>query len=210
MKKASLLFVLVAVVALLPAASLSVDQFRYAYGQWEMEGNRLVQRDLLAGMARVDIPYNQEGTVIYDFNVRYVDGGEDSHAGFGIHIFVENPAFGKAWGNDKSYLLWLNYDSDPSGISEGLSAQIYKSLNHYDMELIADYDLNRFASLLTKSNSDATIPVRMEVDSRTGEVKIADPLRDNWVYKFNLGNSVPLKGKFVSLRTNSGSFSFGY
>lgn len=210
MKKASLFFVLVVVVALLPAASLSVDQFHYAYGQWEMEGNRLVQKDLLAGMARVDIPYNQEGTVVYNFNVQYVDGGEDSHAGFGIHIFVENPAVGKAWGNDKSYLLWLNYDSNPKGISPGLSAQVYKSLNNYNMELIADYDLNRFASLLTPSNSKVTIPVRMEVNGTTGEVKITDPLRDNWVYKFNLGNNSPLKGKYISLRTNSGSFSFGY
>ncbi|MBB6480989.1 hypothetical protein [Spirochaeta isovalerica] len=211
MKKTSLLVTALLFFFLFSSAALSVDEFHYAYGQWEMQGNRLVQKDLLAGMARVDIPFPQEGTVVYDFNVRYEDGGtEDLHAGFGIHLFVNNPAPGKAWGNDKSYLLWLNYDTDPSGITNGLSAQVYKSLSHHEMELVADYDLNRFASLLTNTNKDATIPVKLEVNSNTGDVKIADPMRDGWVYKFNLGNAKPLNGKFISLRTNSGSFSFGY
>ncbi|MBN2655637.1 MAG: hypothetical protein JXR86_01150 [Spirochaetales bacterium] len=211
MKKTPFLVAALLLFAALPSTALPVDQFHYAYGQWEIEGDRLVQTDLLAGMARVDIPYLQEGTVVYDFNVRYEDGGtEDLHAGFGIHIFVDNPAPGKAWGNDKSYLLWLNYDADPEGISPGLSAQIYKSLSHHEMELVADYDLNRYAPLLADSNKDVAIPVLMEVNGYTGDVKIADPLRDGWVYRFTLGNKEPLSGKFVSLRTNSGSFSFGY
>lgn len=211
MHKMTLLFFIVLLSGFLPLAALSADGFKFAYGQWDMENNRLVQKDLDAGMARVDIPYPQKGKVVYSFNVKYLDGGtEDQHAGFGIHIFVGNPPKGKAWGDDKSYLIWLNYDASPKGISKGLSAQVYKSLSNSKMELVADYDLNQFASLLTAANKDVVIPVRMEVDGQTGDVKILDPFRKNWVYKFNLGNKEPLTGNYVSLRTNSGSFSFGY
>lgn len=210
MNKKSLLTVLLAGFVLSASMAQSVDTFKFAYGQWEMEGERLIQKDLLAGMARVDIPLVQEGKVVYDFNVRYEDGGtEDQHAGFGIHIFVDQPARGKAWGNGKSYLLWLNYDVDPRGISRGLSAQVYKSLSHHEMELVADFDLNKFAPLLKADNQGLALPVRLEIDGRTGNVKIADPLREGWVYRFNLGNDKPLTGNYISLRTNSGSFSFG-
>ena len=195
---------------LAPSFSLSPDDFHYAYGQWVLAGDRLVQNDLKAGMARVDIPYAQEGVANYQFNVQYRAGGsEDNHAGFGIHIFVDKPAPGKAWGNGKSYLLWLNYDENPKGISSGLSAQVYKSLNHSQMELVADFDLNEYAPLLNASNLNLVIPVKMEVDGISGDVKIYDPTKEGWVYRFNLGNEMPLEGNYVSLRTNSASFSFG-
>lgn len=211
MKKSILPVLAMLLCIALPSAALSVDNFHYAYGQWSVEGDRLVQSDLLAGMARVDIPFPQSGEVEYDFNVRYEDGGtDDLHAGFGIHLFVGTPAPGKAWGNDKSYLLWLNYDADPSGISAGLSAQIYRSISNHEMKLIADYDLNRYAPLLTGANSARVVPVKIIVNGDTGDVWIADPLKDNWGYQFNLGNTEPLKGNYISLRTNSGSFSFGY
>ena len=210
MKKVLVLVLLLFVYFLTPFFGLSSDDFKFAYGQWSFVGDRLIQSDLEAGMARVDIPYAQEGLSTYNFNVKYRNGGEDDqHAGFGVHVFVDKPAPGRAWGNGKSYLLWVNYDENAKGISSGLSAQVYKSLNHSQMELVADFDLNKYAPLLVASNIDITIPVRMEVNGITGDVKVYDPTGSNWVYKFNLGNDAPLKGNYVSVRTNSASFSFG-
>ncbi len=210
MKKLLLILVFLSVIMLLPLYSLSPENFHYAYGQWNVVGDRLVQRDVKAGMARVDIPYPQAGIVTYQFNVKYESGGtDDMHAGFGIHIFVDKPAKGKAWGNGKSYLLWLNYDENPKGITKGLSAQVYKSLSNSKMKLIADIDLNKYAYLLTEENMSVVVPIKMSVNGYNGDVKIYDPTDPTWVYVFNLGNTAPLKGGYVSLRTNSSSFSFG-
>jgi len=198
------------VFVLTASFGMSPGIFNYAYGQWDIKGDRLVQSDLNAGMARVDIPYIQNGIATYEFDVQYKNGGaDDQHAGFGIHIFVDNPAPGRAWGNGKSYLIWLNYDEEAKGISSGLSAQVYKSLSHSQMKLVADFDLNKYAPLLNAANMDIVIPVKMKVNGNTGDVKIYDPTKAGWVYEFNLGNSVPLSGNYVSLRTNSASFSFG-
>lgn len=210
MKRKTLLVLWLTFSVLMSVSALSLDGFRYAYGDWDLEGGRLVQSDIKAGMARVDIPMIQRGKVTYDFNVRYEDGGaEDQHAGFGIHLFVDNPPEGKAWGNGDSYLLWLNYDANAKGITPGLSAQVYKSISNSQMRLVADFDLNRFAHYLTASNASFVVPVKMVVDGTTGDVKLYDPMDDGYVYKFNLGNSVPMNGTFISLRTNSASFSFG-
>ncbi len=209
MKK--LIIILVLLIAFItPVFSLSPVDLKFAYGKWTIENSRLYQNDLKAGMARVDIPLKQDGTMVYEFNVRYEDGGtDDMHAGFGIHIFVDKPAPGKAWGNGKSYLLWLNYDENPKGITKGLSAQVYKSTGHSRMELISDTDLNEYAENLSEEALEVIIPFKMEVNGDTGDVKIYDPVDPEWVYKFNLGNTEPLKGNFMSLRTNSMGISFG-
>lgn len=210
MKKLFLLAVLMSFVMILPIYSLTPSDFHYAYGQWSVVGDRLVQSDVKAGMARVDIPFPQAGIVTYQFNVRYETGGlSDMHAGFGIHIFVDKPAKGKAWGNDKSYLLWLNYDKNAKNITKGLSAQVYKSLSNSKMKLVADIDLNKYAYLLSANNLHVVVPVKMTVNGFNGDVKIYDPTDPTWVYVFNLGNRAPLTGKYISLRTNSASFSFG-
>jgi len=210
MKKLFLLAVLMSLVMILPIYSLTPSDFHYAYGHWNVVGDRLVQSDVKAGMARVDIPFPQAGIVTYQFNVRYETGGlSDMHAGFGIHIFVDKPAKGKAWGNGKSYLLWLNYDKNAKNITKGLSAQVYKSLSNSKMKLVADIDLNKFAYLLSANNLHVVVPVKMTVNGFNGDVKIYDPTDPTWVYVFNLGNRAPLTGKYISLRTNSASFSFG-
>ncbi len=210
MKKLFLFTVLLSLVMILPLYSLTPSDFHYAYGQWSVVGDRLVQSDVKAGMARVDIPFPQAGIVTYQFNVKYVTGGlDDMHAGFGIHVFVDKPAKGKAWGNGKSYLLWLNYDKNAKNITKGLSAQIYKSTSNSKMELVADIDLNKYAYLLTPENLHVVVPIKMTINGFNGDVKIYDPTDPTWVYVFNLGNKTPLTGKYISLRTNSASFSFG-
>ncbi len=210
MRRLVVIVILLAVVSIIPLFSLSTADLDFAYGKWAVMGDRLFQTDVKAGMARVDIPAPQAGMMVYEFNVRYEDGGtEDMHAGFGIHVFVDKPASGKAWGNGKSYLLWLNYDENAKGITKGLSAQIYKSLSNSKMELVADIDLNDYTYLLTEDLLDMVIPVKMVVNGFNGDVKIYDPSDSSYVYKFNLGSTAPLAGKFISLRTNSMGISFG-
>lgn len=210
MKKFLVLFLLLLVFIIAPSFSLSPDVFKYAYGDWNIEGSRLVQNDLNSGMARVDISYPQVGISEYQFDVQYEKGGaDDGHAGFGIHIFVDKPAPGKAWGNGDSYLLWMNYDENAKGITKGLSAQVYKSLNHSQMDLVADFDLNQYSHLLSEANADIVLPVKLSVNGITGDVKVYDPTDSSYVYTFNLGNKSPIIGNYVSLRTNSASFSFG-
>ena len=210
MRRLVVVVILLSVISIIPLFSLSIADLDFAYGKWAVVGDRLYQNDLKAGMARVDIPAPQAGLMVYKFNVRYEDGGtDDMHAGFGIHIFVDKPASGKAWGNGKSYLLWLNYDENAKVITNGLSAQIYKSLTNSKMELVADIDLNDYTYLLTEDLLDMVIPFKMVVNGFNGDVKIYDPTDSNYVYKFNLGNKAPLTGQFISLRTNSMGISFG-
>ena len=210
MKKMFVLVLLLLVFIIAQSFSLSPSVFKYAYGEWDIVGNRLVQNDLDSGMARVDVPYPQVGISEYQFNVQYKNGGaDDGHAGFGIHIFVDKPAPGKAWGNGDSYLLWMNYDENAKGITKGLSAQVYKSLNHSQMDLVADFDLNKYSDLISEANADFVLPVKMIVNGISGDVKVYDPTNPAYVYTFNLGNKSPIDGNYVSLRTNSASFSFG-
>jgi hypothetical protein len=210
MRRFTVIVILLSLISIVPLFSLSVGDLDFAYGKWNVRGDRLFQNDLKAGMARVDIPAPQAGMMVYEFNVRYEDGGtDDMHAGFGLHIFVDKAASGKAWGNGKSYLLWLNYDENAKSITKGLSAQLYKSLSNSKMELVADIDLNNYVYLLTEDLLDMVIPVKMVVNGFNGDVKIYDPSDSTYVYKFNLGSTSPLTGRFISLRTNSMGISFG-
>jgi hypothetical protein len=209
MKRILLLVLLVSLISIMPVFSLNAVDLKFADGDWAVLGTRLYQNNLKAGMARVDIPAPQAGMMVYEFNVKYEDGAEDMHAGFGVHLFVDKPARGKAWGNGKSYLLWLNYDKNAKGITKGLSAQIYKSVSNSKMELLADIDLNKFVHLLTAEVLDMVIPVKMVVNGFNGDVKIYDPSDSTYVYKFNLGSTEPLTGQYMSLRTNSMGISFG-
>ena len=210
MKRILLVVLVLVFISVVPLFSLSAADLSFAYGKWAVVGDRLYQNDVKSGMARVDIPAPQAGMMVYKFNVRYEAGGtDDMHAGFGIHLFVDKPAPGKAWGNGNSYLLWLNYDDNAEGVTKGLSAQIYKSTGNSKMELLADIDLNQYTYLLTEDVLDMIIPVKMIVNGFNGDVKIYDPTDSSYVYKFNLGNTAPLTGKFISLRTNSMGISFG-
>ena len=210
MRRLVVIVILLSVISIVPLFSLSAADLDFAYGKWAIIGDRLFQSNLKAGMARVDIPAPQTGMMVYKFNVRYEDGGtDDMHAGFGIHIFVDRTAAGRAWGNGESYLLWLNYDENAKEVTKGLSAQIYKSTSHSRMELLADIDLNAYAYLLTADLLDMIIPVKMVINGFNGDVKIYDPSDSSYVYKFNLGNTAPLTGRYISLRTNSMGISFG-
>jgi hypothetical protein len=180
-----------------------------AYGDWQVQRGRAYQMDHEAGMAKVNFRVPQSGVMQYEFNARYVDGGRDGHAGFGIHIFVDKAHPGKSWGNGESYLLWLNYDKNTDKSEHyGYRAQVYKSESDTEMELMEGYSLRIPTSYLKPEYIDATVPVKIQVYSDTGEVRVYHPIRDNYYYYFYLDFDGMKRGSYISLRTNGLAASF--
>lgn len=131
-------------------------------GDWVVRGGRLVQQDTDSVLARIDRMVRQSGEYEVEFTIRYVDGGYKSmedfedgiyHAGFGIHLGVENPALGKSsWGAGESYLLWLNLDTRPETRRNypehyGFRAQVYESMDNSSMMLARDPRIARDPAL---------------------------------------------------------------
>ena len=212
--KRFVLFLLVLGVSVTLFAQVQLPEHHFATGSgsWSFIGSRLFQNDAKAGLAKVNIKAPQKGPMIYEFNVRYEDGAEDGHGGFGIHIFGNNVAHRASWGNGTSYLLWLNYDEKPvtKGFIKGFSAQVYKSTSNSRMELVESFDLNEYAYLLTYENVAQPVPVKIWVNGDTGEVRVYDPTDPDLEYYFYF--FLPekgLKGDWVSVRTNGIKLSFG-
>lgn len=128
----------------------SMGSWRPGYGNWSIQSGRLVQSNTETGLARIDRRASQSGVYELEFTIRYVDGGYKSeadlsrgeyHAGFGIHVGVDNPALGKiSWGAGESYLLWLNLDTRDSTRRNypehyGFRAQVYESESNSRMSL---------------------------------------------------------------------------
>jgi len=213
--KRLVLFLLVLGVGVSLFAQVQLPEYTFASGSWSFVGDRLFQNDANARLAKVNIKIPQSGQMIYEFNVRYENGIEDGHGGFGIHIFANNVLNQASWGSGVSYLLWLNYDEHPitKGIPAGFSAEVYRSYTNSYMELVDAVDLNQYAYLLTQENCvDNTVPFRIWIDGNTGEVRVYDPTDPNngfYFYYFLDKKDLPLKGDWISLRTNGISLSFG-
>jgi len=206
---------LVAAAAVITAETTVLEaKFQYGmstsgeYGEWTVKNNRLFQMDAGERLAKVNFEAAQQGLMEYTFDVRYETGGiSDRMGGFGIQVFVDDAAKGKSWGNGESFLLWLNYDENPSYGKAGFRAQVYRSIGHSEMELIDGYDIPLDTRVLTAANMELIIPVKIQIDGNTGLVKVWDPTRTGMYVKFYL-NEAPKKGNFVALRTNSLSVSF--
>jgi hypothetical protein len=190
--------------------------FATGSGGWRFIGDRLHQTevDSNARLAKVNIRVPQSGAMLYEFNVRYEDVANKSHWGFGIHIFANDVIHRASWGSGRSYLIWLNYDLNPvtPGIPRGLSAQVYRSVSNTRMDLVESFDLNEFAYLLTAENLSYEVPVALVVNGNTGEVRLYDPTDPyyEWYFYFFLPReSLPLRGDWVSLRSNGLRLSFG-
>jgi hypothetical protein len=211
---ACLLILSVAVVSV-SAQSVLVDEkftsmrrWDGAYGDWRLQGGRLVQADTENRLAKINLPVRQTGTMQYEFNARYVAGGEDGHAGFGIHLFVDDAHPGKSWGNGWSYLMWINYDMETSeSRHRGFRGQVYKSTSDTQMKLVESLNIRIPDNYLREEYIYATVPVKMVVDSNSGMVKVYDPLDMNYFYRFYLDRPIP-RGSFISLRSNSFAVSF--
>jgi hypothetical protein len=240
MKKVALIFA--ALLLLLPfAVSAQVivnDDFSTlgewvpGYGEWGIRGGMLVQRDTHTGLARIDRMVEQDDEYEISFRVRYEAGGFESraallaqqlHAGFGIHVGVENPALGRvAWGAGNSYLLWLNLDTRTETAMDapehlGFRAQVYRSTSNSEMELVDAYNIDILAALnafgydvsLADLESIIAVPaqIKIRVNTDTGRIMVMDPTNPTLWFYFNVAPSV-LRGDYMSLRTNSLAVSF--
>jgi hypothetical protein len=192
--------------------SQNIDGWTAAYGDWKMVGDRLVQSSTKAGMAQAYMMLPQSGIMEYQFDVKYLDGGEDMFAAFGFHIGIGNPAKGKSWGNDHSFLFWLTFDPEAYGGS-GVYGQAYYSESNSVMGMIHDpraYEIpmSRLEDINLEKMGMYALPIRVRVNYNTGDVKVWDPVISNYYYRFNLGG--PIRGgDYISVRTNSLAASFG-
>jgi len=212
--KRFILFLLVLGVGVSLFAQVQLPEYHFASGSWSFIGDRLYQNDANARLAKVNIRVPQSGPMIYEFNARYEGGAEDGHAGFGFHIFADNVINRESWGSGVSYLLWLNYDEHPitKGIPAGFSAEVYRSYTQSRMDLVQAFDLNQYAYLLTDENLSQPVPVKIWVDGNTGEVRVydpTDPAGEYYFYFYLNTKDFPMKGNWVSLRTNGVKMSFG-
>jgi hypothetical protein len=207
-------FLLISCIAVSVFAQVQLPEYRFASGSWSFAGPRLYQNDDRAPLAKVNFRVPQSGPMLYEFNARYESGAEDGHGGFGVHVFADSAYNAASWGAGKSYLLWLNYDENPlrnSGIPAGFSAQVYRSISNSSMTLVDSVDLNEFAYLITDYNLSQPVPVKLWVDGSTGEVRVYDPTDPDLNYYFYFyvdSRDVPLRGDWVSLRTNGVNLSF--
>jgi hypothetical protein len=208
---------LAALFVFAPLFAQSLPEFYTVAGKWSFADGRLYQSDETARLAKVNLRVPQAGPMVYEFNARYEGGGEDGHGGFGIHLFAENvdtrPR--NAWGSGNSYLLWLNYDENPSNpqIPAGLSAQIYRSYNNSgDMRLLESVDLNEYAENVTDEDLDYPVNFVIRMDGNTGEIRVYDPTDETGTayFYYNIDKrDLPRKGSWVTLRTNGVKISFG-
>ncbi|MCL2243554.1 MAG: hypothetical protein FWC03_03690 [Treponema sp.] len=211
MKKMVLALVLIT-GAVFAYAQANLPNYQAVSGRWSMIGGRLQQTDERARLARLNVRVPQASDIMtYEFDAKYEGGAEDGHAGFGIHVFVDNAFSREAWGAGRSVLLWLNYDEKPltSDIPKGFSAQVYRSLSNTDMRLVESIDLNEFFYYVTDNDLLQAWPIKIVINSNTGETRIYDPVDSTIYYYFYLDRSyLPLRGEWVVLRTNGMKASF--
>ena len=208
MKRTLVLFTVIVMAAGMACAD-GHGFFGTPEGQWNLVGNRLFQKDEGAPRAKAWMPLPQDGSMIYEFTMRYEGGGEDGHGGVGIHILSDSVPRGKSWGMGDSWLLWLNYDEDPSapGVPTGLSAQVYKSDTNSKMEIVDSVSL-RYAEPLLMANLSYDIPIKLTYLSERGRVLIADPSGRTAGWYVDLSGSAGADADYVAVRTNGVSVSF--
>lgn len=137
-----------------------------AEGMWNVIGKDISQGDATSKLSRLDSKIVNGSTIELSFNVAYIAGGYrdeqmlskgEYHAGFGIHLGVEDPLLReRSWGNGDSYLLWINLDTRSTTRTDmpehyGLRAQVYKSNSPSSMNLIKSDMLAQDAALLSMS-----------------------------------------------------------
>jgi hypothetical protein len=209
--KRVIFFSLITVIAVSLYAQEQIPEYHFASGRWGFIDERLYQNDAKAPLAKVNFLVPQQGPMVYEFNVRYEGGAEDGQGGFGLHVFADTSHNSASWGSGNSYLLWLNYDEKPRGksVPAGLSAQVYRSYTNSRMELVQSISLSDYTDLLTTENLAAPIPFKIEINGETGEFRIYDPTDEGVYYYFKVNQrDIPLKGNWVSLRTNGLKASF--
>jgi hypothetical protein len=212
MKRLTILICLLLLIVPAMLFAQALGPWKAAYGDWRMMGERLVQMNTKAGMAQAYMRQPQSGIMQYEFDVRYIDGGMDRYAGFGVHIGIDKAHPTKSWGNGRSFLLWLTYDPKAYDGS-GVFAQAYKSINSSTMNLMHParaymIPASRLQGIYVDHLREYVLRVKIRVNYDTGWVKVWDPVIPNYYYRFWLGSAIR-GGNFISVRTNSLAVSFG-
>jgi hypothetical protein len=208
--KRLVLFLMLLGVGISLFAQVQLPEHYYASGRWNFVGNRLYQNDVKERLAKVNMRIPQSGPMIYEFDARYEDG---EWGGFGIHIFTDEVYHKASWGSGVSYLLWLNYDENPitAGIPRGLSAQVYRSYSSSQMDLVESIPLPQYENALMNNLGEAIL-FTIWANGNTGEVRVYDPTdssMESYFYFYMDRSDVPMRGNWISLRTNGLKLSFG-
>jgi hypothetical protein len=182
-------------------------------GNWKSVNGRLAQTDAMATIAMATAKAPQSGTMLYEFDVEYIGGGEDDYAGFGFHIGVSNPSRQRSWGNGRSMLAWVTFDPDVYGWP-GAFIHVYQSHGPIKMGLyptgniIEDGDSFPVNEEYLKYEYLAyNVPVKLALDFNTGKGRFYDPFApDRYYFPFDLGASIA-SGDYFTFRTNSVSLS---
>jgi hypothetical protein len=195
----------------------SFGVWRPVSGSWEMMNGKLVQTDTDETMAVIVAPIEQEGVMMYRFEFKYEGGAEDDYAGFGIHVGIDRPASRRSWGHGQSLLAWLTWDPEAYGYP-GAFFQIYESRSNVDMRLhpnvypgtnILTYggQIPVNQEYLKREYLRYSVPVKLVVNTRTGEGRVYDPFNpDRYYFPFDLGGPIQ-PGSYFAFRTNSVSVS---
>lgn len=197
--------------------SPSLAGWKPVSGTWKVINGRLTQTDTKEYMAMITVPVYQSGKMLYEFDFKYISGGEDDYAGFGIHICTNNPTDVRSWGNGQSLLAWITWDPKHYG-PPGAFFQVYESRGKIDMGLYRGIypssDPLKHGGLIAipakylKYEFLAyTVPFKLLIDTKTGKGRFYDPFDpEKYYYPFDLG--APIKeGGYLTFRTNSVSVS---
>ena len=198
-------------------SSPSLSRWTPVSGTWKVINGRLTQTNVRETMAMITIPVDQDGVMLYEFDLKYVRGGEDDYAGFGIHICTNIPTNKRSWGNGRSTLGWITWDPKQYG-SPGAFIQVYKSTGitsmGLDTRIFSGSDPLRYGGILPVGKDylryeylNYTVPVKIQINTRTGRGRFYDPFNpDRYYYSFDLG--APIRpGGYLTLRMNSISLS---
>jgi len=155
--------------------------------------------------------------MLYQFDVKYIGGGEDNYAGFGIHICINDPSMVRSWGNGRSILGWVTWDPEHYGYP-GAFIQVYESTGITTMGLYdgiyPSSDIMKYGGMIPVSGQylkyeylNYTVPIKLQIDTRTGRGRFYDPFDpEHYYYPFDLG--APIRsGNYFTFRMNSVSLS---
>ena len=200
--------------------TLFIDTFEYMgewrteSGDWIVADGELLQRDEGEKIASISRIVRQRGTLVYEFDVRYLGGLDDKYGGFGLHILMDAPTGMRSWGQNRSYLLWLTYDVEAYE-TEHIYAQVYRSMNPIKMdflnmdgdELPIPLGILSGRSIRTHMNEQSSLHLKIVIDTATGKGRLYHPIQRQFYYDIDLGASLD-PGMYIALRTNSVSLVF--